>query len=105
MAGQSSMKKMAHTHSTLHELLLVVPSAFSSLADWGSPAVAGSAFSSSSENSSRPPDRLGLADFRTDALEAMVEARVEALEERLAEMKGNEDTSAAAMSSIIFSAG
>merc|ERR1719500_2110652 len=35
----------------------------------------------------------------------MVEARVEALDERLAEMKGNEDTSAAAMSSIIFSAG
>ena len=105
MAGQSSMKKIAHTHSTLHELLPVAASDFSSLADWGSPAAAGSAFSSSSENSSRPPERLGLADFRTDALEAIVEALVEALEERLVEMKGKEETSAAAMSSIIFSAG
>ena len=102
MAGQSSMKKIAHTHSTLHELLPGVASVFSSLADWGSPAT-GSAFSSSSENSSSPAERLGLADCRTDALEAIVEARVEALEERLVEMKGNEDTSAAAMSSIIFS--
>ena len=106
IAGQSSMKKIAHAHSTLHELLPVVASAFSSLTDWASPAAAvGSAFSSSSENSSRPPDRLGLADCRTDALEAIVEARVEALEERLVEMKGNEETSAAARSSTIFSAG
>ena len=33
MAGQSSMKKIAHTHSTLHELLPGVVSVFSSLAD------------------------------------------------------------------------
>ena len=102
MAGQSNMKKIAHTHSTLHGLP-GVDSGFSSVAASGSPPVVGSGFSSSSENSSRPAERLGLADWRTDALDAIVEARVEALEERLVEMKGNEDTSAAAMSSIIFS--
>ena len=103
MAGQSSMKKIAHNHSTFHWPPVEGGSIFSSLADWVSPVGAVSSFSSSSENSSRRPDRLGLADCRTDAFEARVEARVEALEDRLAEMNGKEDTSADARSSITFS--
>ena len=103
MAGQSSMKKIAHNHSTFHWPPVEGASVFSSLVDWVSPVGAVSSFSSSSENSSRRPDRLGLADCRTDAFEARVEARVEALEDRRAEMNGKEDTSADARSSITFS--
>ena len=103
MAGQSSMKKIAHNHSTFHWPPPEAASVFSSLVDWVSPAGAVSSFSSSSENSSRRPDRLGLADCRTDAFEARVEARVEALEDLRAEMNGKEDTSADARSSITFS--
>lgn len=103
IAGQSSMKKIAHNHSTFHCPPPEGASVFSSLVDWVSPVGAVSSFSSSSENSSRRPDRLGLADCRTDAFEARVEARVEALEDRRAEMNGKEDTSADARSSITFS--
>ena len=103
IAGQSSMKKIAHNHSTFHWPPVEAASVFSSLVDWVSPVGAVSSFSSSSENSSRRPERLGLADCRTDAFEARVEARVEALEDRRAEMNGKEDTSADARSSITFS--
>ena len=99
MAGQRAMKNTAHNHSVLQLLVVELPvSTFSLSAAASSTGASFLPPSSSSENSSRPTERRASVDCLVADFVAIVEALVEALDDRLADMNGNEFTSAAARS-------